>query len=213
MNLRIIGDVHGKYTQYKQLLTGCNTSIQLGDMGYVYPAHLINKMKTGRHYFFKGNHDNYHADCSRDIGDFGEIFHAFCMRGAFSVDKKKRLTLEKSKMWPKTWFEEEQMSQEVMERCLALYEEFKPRIVVTHTCPDFVARDIGSPGALRYFGFDPATFQTRTQQFFGVCYKIHQPKLWVFGHFHKSWHKVYDNTTFRCLKELESLDIETSDYV
>ena len=38
-------------------------------------------------------------------------------------------------------------------------------------------------------------------------FEKHQPKLWFFGHHHKSWTMMIDGTQFRCLNELEVYDI------
>ena len=208
--LTVIGDVHGKFDSYINLTTKHKHTFQLGDLGFDYTP--LNKVDPTYHKFIRGNHDNVDTvyDYPHYIGDWGTKrvgdVQFYCIGGAFSVDWKGRVYHE-HQTGRKCWWPEEQLSRQSMERALQDYKKSKPSIVITHTCPDSIARKVGSPGALRSFGFDPDTFTTNTQQLLQACYDCWQPDLWIFGHFHKSWKHSERGTTFRCLKELETYTI------
>jgi hypothetical protein len=51
-------------------------------------------------------------------------------------------------------------------------------------------------------------FQSQTRQAFQSMFKLRQPGLWIFGHWHASFDRVLDGTRFICLAELEYRDIE-----
>ena len=58
---------------------------------------------------------------------------------------------------------------------LALYERTKPRIVLTHDCPLEVTKEMG----LR-------VIPSRTSQLLSAMFAIHQPSMWLFGHYHNN---------------------------
>jgi len=68
--IRIIGDVHGLMSQYLDLISPVEYSVQLGDMGLDYSeiAHLGKS-----HVFIPGNHDNYNHLPDFSLRDFGEL--------------------------------------------------------------------------------------------------------------------------------------------
>ncbi len=179
----IIGDVHGKIDEYKQIIKEKNPdfSLQVGDMGFDYSRLSV----SAQHRFVGGNHDNYKKIHPRMLGDFGTWQNIFYIRGAFSIDKAYRIV-------GKSWFSEEELDYETCENAIQAYNEVRPNIVVTHTAPLSVIINMG---------FMP--LKTRTAQMLDVCLSLHQPVQWIFGHFHKSWVKKIENTTFRCLDELE----------
>ena len=80
--------------------------------------------------------------------------------------------------------------------------------MITHTCPQEIAKLIGRPGALRNFGFNPETFTTNTQLALQSCFEAHQPKLWIYGHFHQDIAFEYKGTLFVCLDEFQSMDFD-----
>lgn len=89
----LIGDVHGKFDRYGEILTGLPCSIQLGDMGIGFGLDdLFPKADPTKHRFLRGNHDNPEL-CRRHpnyLGDFGFEFGIFFISGAFSVDRHLR---------------------------------------------------------------------------------------------------------------------------
>ena len=216
---RIIGDVHGHISEgqactlprnkgkyYLDLIKDCEYSLQLGDMGFDYSP--LMGLDFGRHCFIGGNHDNYDVteDIPNYVKDFGKLnmggIEVFYCRGAFSIDKEDRLRI-KHKCW---WAEEELTYAEGL-RALASYERAKPKIMVTHDCPIQIARLIGNPQVLRNYGFNPTTFNTSTQQLLQAMFEIHQPDLWVFGHFHQNWQEEVNGTKFICVDELNYITL------
>lgn len=126
------------------------------------------------------------------------------VEGAFSIDIAYRL-LEYSKNQIKSWWPQEELSFEEMNKCLRLYKKVKPDIVVTHTCPTSIEEIIGNPRTLQMYGLDG--YISRTHELLQAMLDIHRPAVWAFGHFHKSWSKNIRGTEFRCLSELEAFKL------
>jgi hypothetical protein len=207
MNIRIIGDVHGHTDKYLSIIKGVDYSVQLGDFNFNYECF---KGVDLCHALIAGNHDNYDLvdTCPNYLGDFGLVqlgpFEFFFVRGAYSIDedwrRKHQLITGQKVLW-----ENEQLSAKQMEECLQAYKQIKPDIVLSHTCPSFVAKDVGSAGALKYFG-KGEDFTTNTQLLLEHMWNAHQPKVWCHGHFHRNWWKQYDSTRFYCIGECDWLD-------
>ena len=70
-NLRIIGDVHGKYEPYHRLLRKTKFTIQVGDFGFDYST--LTTVDSKHHRILGGNHDNYDKieKCPHYLGDYG----------------------------------------------------------------------------------------------------------------------------------------------
>lgn len=181
--MRFIGDVHGNIDQYLKLLD-CKESVQVGDMGFDYsliPA-------SSDHKFIMGNHDNYEAGHINCLGDYGLHKDIFFVRGAFSVDKHcRREGID--------WFSQEELSYRKMCEAIVWFEKIKPEYVVSHDCPQFLANNL--------WGYESSA----TRKMLGAMYEIHQPKVWVFGHHHKSIDQVVGKTRFICLPELHYIDL------
>lgn len=210
MKIRFIGDVHGKFKGYSRLIYDAPYSIQVGDMGvgfkkYNRDSDLVwdtnppfDKMSDGKHLFIRGNHDNPGV-CLRHkywIPDGSLIDGVFCVGGATSIDKAWRTK-------DIDWWEDEEVSQDELEKILQVYSELKPEIVVTHECPESIANQILA-------AFNKVKFNdfSRTRQTLERMYYVHQPKIWIFGHWHQSLNFMDGTTNFICLNELEHLDLE-----
>lgn len=208
--MRIIGDVHGKIQAYTTIAKGAKNSVQLGDMGFDYT--LVSKLHPGHHCFLGGNHDNYDIikNCDNALGNYGlEDFGGlkfFYIRGAFSVDKAFRLQYDKKHMC-KSWWKEEELTEEQMQDAFDYYKICKPKIVITHSCPQFITDIMVSREGLKFFGIDPVTHIDKTMHFLAKCFDVHEPELWLFGHMHRSWKRKINSTTFQCLDELEYIDL------
>ena len=57
IDLRLIGDIHGKYDHYLNLVKDCQYTLQVGDLGFDYEP--IFHLDPEKHRFIGGNHDNY----------------------------------------------------------------------------------------------------------------------------------------------------------
>lgn len=203
----LIGDVHGLFFDYKAKIRrlGVKTSLQLGDFGLGFPNsfdHFDMSDIKGTHKFIRGNHDNP-AICRKDeyyAGDFGTIEgdfvnglydKLFFISGAWSIDKAYRVE-------GKTWWEEEQLSQEELCEAVNKYNEDKPEIVVSHDCPTIVLQNL----------YPSRLIPTRTSQAMDVMFLTRKPQFWIFAHHHQSWRKNIDGCTFICLDELEVLNLD-----
>lgn len=206
----LIGDVHGKYDQYKRIMAHCTGSIQVGDMGYgfrrlggfrdgqarINPPHA--KMVAGNHRCIRGNHDNpgvckTQRQCIPDGTIEGDVMF---IGGAQSVDREWRI--EGYDWWP-----DEELSQSELDALVAKYVEVRPRVMITHDCPEEIAICMAAVS-----GRKKLDFVSRTRLAFQRMISAHQPKLWVFGHWHHSFDQVSQGTRWICLNELEARDID-----
>lgn len=199
-----IGDIHGLFYEYKTLIAKMNESIQLGDFGIGFPKiHQMDKEDTHalytwcqvptQHRFIRGNHDNplVCKDSLNYLGDFGIYKNIFYISGAWSIDQEWRTP-------GVSWWEGEQLSPKECYDCYDKYIECKPEIVVSHECP---------LSLVSMMGFNPP-YPSRTNQLLEMMFKAHQPKWWLFGHFHQSWDKIILGTHFKCLNSLEIFELK-----
>lgn len=217
--LKIVGDVHSWITKgphgkpsYTDITQGCDYSIQLGDMSFDYT--ILKGIDPDNHKFFPGNHDNFdtidkspHYTGARwGQWTLNNIPFFFCGCG-FSLDWKSRLQHQYA-TGEKIWWEEEQLSYTESHQCWEAYKALKPKLVITHEAPRSIANILSDPSVLRNFGYDPDTFTTSTSELLQSMFEDHQPEMWIFGHYHKSWNQEVNRTWFRCLDELEHIDLE-----
>ena len=193
--IRIIGDCHGKFKQYRALTRNVEHSLQLGDFGFrgEHERHL--KYRDSEHHrILFGNHDCYDfLYGAHSMGNFGTFHGIFCIRGAYSIDQAMRTE-------GVSWWRNEQLTYAEMLEALDAYTEAKPDVVVTHDCPDFLYPEMG---------YLPEKLD-KTPQFLTNVWEAHQPKQWFYGHHHRSSTRRFGRTEFICLDELEYLDIEVT---
>ncbi len=202
--ITIIGDVHGKLSEYRKLTEKYKYTVQVGDMGFRYEQ--LNEVDPDFHRFFGGNHENYdhYPTMRHSLGEFGAFelngVKFFFVRGAFSIDVGFRLP-------GIDWWPQEELTIPQCGKCLNLYQQIKPDLVLTHDAPLAITEMIGNPKVLEMFGFDPDTFSTNTQTLLQCMLESHQPSKWFFGHHHKSIQIKYKGVEFQCLNELETADV------
>lgn len=186
--MRLIGDVHGKHDRYLPLISGVKESIQVGDFGFKYD--VLNQVDSVNHRILAGNHDNHDLwpTYPHFLGNYGNWRNWYYVRGGRSVDKELRT--ENINYWP-----QEELS--LREMCSAAddYAKARPEFVVTHECPAFLIAPFGNKG------------YSVTAQFLQRLFDIHRPKIWVFGHHHRSFTQYFGETKFICLNELETVDV------
>lgn len=204
MKMTFIGDVHGHMDRYEKLLRGfVEPTFQVGDMGvgfrdkgdWITTANL-----RDIDFWIHGNHDCPDL-CVKEKGYLGRYGvtpgGVFFMSGGFSVDAFYR----KSGI---DWWFNEQLNLGELSEVLDLYKQTKPDIVCTHDCPrslyPFMLRKIGKS--------DGPLFENATSHALEAMLSYHQPKVWVFGHWHVSIDEVIGNTRFICLNELEPVTLE-----
>lgn len=205
MKLTLIGDIHGKFQEYYYPIISRldkKRSIQVGDMGLGFPSTKDEVFTPPRqHKFIRGNHDNPEV-CRKHpnyLGDFGYIekWDLFYVSGAWSIDRKYRIE-------GSTWWSEEELGMKDSNDALKLYMESKPRIMITHDCPE-----IAKINTLTHIhGENPNNIPTRTNQLFQAMFEFHKPSYWFFGHYHVSHLFQIHNTQFRCLGEGEEAEID-----
>jgi len=193
--ITLIGDVHGKYEKYHRILSRQDENpytLQIGDFGFKYDT--LKNVDSTRHMILPGNHDNYDIcyNYSHFMGDYGYTslnkIEFFYYRGAYSIDRQYRTV-------GIDWWEEEQVTIDQFMKARELYRKVKPNIVITHDCPQTIAAMMLKP--------DQRIYENITSWALNELFHIHQPKIWRFGHHHKSWRMTINGTDFRCLNELE----------
>lgn len=193
-DLLLIGDVHGKINSYWKIIQKHKKrSIQLGDFGFKkeHEWHLEN-LDSDLHKVCFGNHDDpSFLNSPHSLGDYSflEEYSLMSIRGAFSIDKITRT--EGLDWWPN-----EEMSYGELSNCVDFYAEKKPKIVVSHSCPEEIRKEL--------FGIFEKSITSNAMQ---IMLSLHKPDLWVFGHHHLYKNRTINGTKFICLPELETLMI------
>jgi hypothetical protein len=204
----LIGDIHGKWEEYANKLEihMPERSVQLGDFGIGFHGEDLARLENvqyamdnfgGDNRYIRGNHDNPQA-CLEDprwIHDatFEEDTGIFYLGGAWSIDHGLRQEGD-------NWWADEELSMDALYKAIDVYEAAKPRVVLSHECPE----DIIGYMCPWY----RQEYPSRTRAALGSMWSIHKPDLWVFGHWHTTVTASFDGCQFTCLKELETMMIE-----
>jgi len=216
--VRIIGDIHNDYNEYKKIIDNCEYSIQVGDMGYNYDWIRLN-VDPSKHKFIPGNHESYDEVFELDHlvksktgnQNFGsahfEGLDFFFVRGGFSLDWQIRDLRYKMGMWRQTFFPEEELTESECHQCFEEYKLTKPDIIIAHECPRSISRMVGNDDFLIDFGYNPETFTTRTSELLEAMIKFHPPKQVFFGHYHRNWSHNVGGILFSCVGEHQYIDI------
>jgi Icc-related predicted phosphoesterase len=214
---RIIGDIHGKIYDYRSyaLVTGIRgrqivqpeRSIQVGDFGigffssFWHEKEIEWQKEHPQHRFIRGNHDDP-VKCfempgwiSDGMTEDGVMY----VGGAWSIDHAWRTP-------GKDWWPDEELSYEQLENMIDIYRDYKPRVMITHDCPTSVAWEMFLSKGLGLG--DNRQIKTRTGEALQAMFEMHQPELWVFGHWHNTRKQEINGTTFQCLGELDHIDVE-----
>jgi predicted phosphodiesterase len=192
----VIGDIHGKYKRYHEIIREKDRhpyTLQLGDFGFKYDT--LNNVDSTKHLILPGNHDNYDRcyNYPHFLGDYGYTslnkVEFFYYRGAYSIDRQYRtIGID--------WWSQEQVTIDEFMKAREYYRSIKPEVMITHDCPETIA-SIMLDGKGRLY-------QNTTNWALQELWNIHEPKLWLFGHWHQSRTIQYGKTKFVCLDELET---------
>jgi len=210
--VRIIGDVHGKRWQYRQLVNNSphQHSIQIGDLDFDYS--WMGFADPKRHKVIAGNHDNYATlepgdnkfimQTDHFLGDFGiyavpEYREVFFVRGGRSIDYKYR-TLGVD------LFHEEELSLAQSYEAFELYKKTEPRVVLSHECPTSIINLVSPNGRWEGKPIVPSNTANLLQHMLDAW----KPLLWIFGHHHRHLNTMVGRTNFICLPELGYIDLE-----
>jgi len=201
--LKVIGDVHGQMEPYIHLASQAEYSICVGDIGFLDEYKQLSQLDPSKHRFVAGNHDDYHNLPPHSLGDFGvhtvpNFGDIFFVRGAFSIDVDYRTP-------GVNWWPEEELNMVQMEACLKLYQEVKPDFVITHDAPLSIISCMGLPKLGPHFKLG----NQRTPRLLDMLWNFHEPKTWVYGHFHRNWSETVRGTEFRCLDILAYMDFDS----
>lgn len=206
MSITVIGDVHGYTKSYQKWLLDNldpdHRSVQIGDMGLGFagvglPAPGMPTLGPG-HKFFRGNHDS--PDKCRQhpnyLGDYGYLAEdkIFWVAGAFSIDRAYRTEGQ-------TWWADEELSYNELDKVIDLYVQYKPRFVLSHEAPAKAAEVLLASLIGPYFNAKRDCANSRTAQALEAMMMLHQPEKWIFGHYHvdKTFHAPRYTTEFICL--------------
>jgi len=208
MKTRFIGDVHGKLFDYMNLIDNptnpCTRSIQVGDFGfgfdqrkeYVAELNRFTNRPNHNHRFIRGNHDDP-AVCkarSNYISDGHTEDDIMFIGGANSIDRATRV--EGVSWWP-----DEELSYSELSDIQVKYNDFKPRVMVTHECPESVVGHM-------FDWYAKKQFKSVTRQAFDMMWQYHKPDIWIFGHWHADRDVNIMGTRFICLNELSFIDLD-----
>lgn len=191
-NLLIIGDVHGKINDYWKIINKHKIpSIQVGDFGFKKEHEwFLKNVDFNKNQINFGNHDDYtflNEQHSLSNYSYAHESKIMTVRGAYSIDRGYRIeNLD--------WWANEELNYEEMLNAIDFYNLNKPKIMITHDCPDY---------ARRYL-FDIRD-KSITSNGLQAMFENHQPDIWIFGHHHKSRNQTINGTRFICLGELETL--------
>lgn len=192
--LRLIGDIHGDLHEIYSLIQTMydyDLTIQLGDFGIGFGAEdYLPDLNPEFVRILQGNHDNPSLikQFPNDLGRFGVFdfygYKIFFVAGAQSIDEYIR----KPQI---NWWHNEQLGFKEQNDCLDLWEEVCESIdlVISHDCPLDVTRWI-----LRQEPRGSATGRLLQEMF-----KIHEPPLWIFAHYHINFKCKMNKTEFKCL--------------
>lgn len=172
-----VGDVHDEVPKYLQETEGLDRVIQVGD--FLCGKTFFERYIPEHHRFIHGNHDDV-RQYSRmpQFIDPGTFCHGvFCIGGSDHSPRHRK-----------------PMDLPNLDFIRAAYKEYLPEYVCSHTCPSVC-------GDLMTFG---GYIEMPMETFLGELFMIHHPKLWVFGHWHKSWRRVINGTQFVCLNQVET---------
>ena len=200
-NLRVIGDVHGLYSKYLDLIKKSEYSVQLGDFGFNYDC--LKNIDPVKHKIIGGNHDNYDklVKIPHYTGNWSYFKHKnlsiFTIRGGYSLDKKMRIPFV-------SWWPNEELNSNESIKVLENYCKHKPDIVLSHEAPTEIVDLLYN----KYW--ISSSFHSYTSKLLSFCLKHCKPQLWVFGHYHrKFWTKLENSSTIYCgLGQLDILDID-----
>jgi hypothetical protein len=229
--LIFVGDVHGKTKQLEQYLWSPERIgkrvFQLGDMGIGFKGVTLREFSPKYFLWIRGNHDapdwcRQHPNYAGDYGYLPED-KLFFLGGAWSIDWKWRVE-------GISWWHDEELSIEELNKAHQIYIDSKPEIVATHEAPTAAALEMLNNLVLakrteagytdstlakgedyEYYKAKLGCANTRTSQALQQMFEIHQPKHWVFGHYHVRKDFTINGTQFHCLPELDTLEINNAD--
>lgn len=212
----IIGDVHGKFQEYYNIVKNKEYSLQVGDFGFDKTWQQLNYsgLNHDNHKIIPGNHCSYDTclESKYCLGNYGMFIlnniSFFFIRGGLSIDRVYRVG-EELVGGPKTWWSQEELNLSQMLDCIDIYKKAKPDIVISHVpAAQFSNVILGnkSDTILQKFKFHKG-FKENHQLLGDELLKIHKPKIWCSGHMHSSYQGIVNDVKIVALKELETFEL------
>lgn len=207
MLTRFVGDIHGKVSTYIDVTKGFDgNTVQVGDftIGFwdqKWHDRVNEYHASGQHKFIRGNHDHPER-CKEMVGwipDGTVNGDVMFIGGAWSIDHMTRTP-------GIDWWRDEELSYQELGTLIDVYDQVKPRVMVTHDCPTlasyymFVRAGETLAGRVQYL--------TRTGEALQAMFELHQPEYWIFGHWHDTKNMEINGTKFQCLGECDYMDLE-----
>lgn len=195
--LVFIGDVHGKFDQLLSILNeykDADRVYQVGDFGVGFPDTMITPVFPPNFRFIRGNHDNPFEARLHDnfLGEYGvDEFGVGYLGGAWSIDHEFRTP------GVDFWYNEE-LGVRDLEEAVDYLTEQMPLLMITHCAPDVF-------GGQLVWGM---LYPTKTTDALNALYEKHKPDTWICGHYHKPVDARIGAVRFKCLNELEVLELE-----
>lgn len=218
MKYTFYGDIHGGMNDFIFALRANSESdkhIQVGDFGFGFLRQssekklerIMDEFPNMR--MIRGNHDDpalakqhpkFITDGHTEITPEGvKIMY---VGGAWSIDHAFRTP-------GLSWWPDEELSNEEFKKVEEIYGDFKPDIMVTHDCPQYISTSLFIQTGLAMYGGAAKVFKTRTAQMFEHFHlNVHKPKVWLFGHWHHDETALIDGTQFVCAGEFSSVTVD-----
>lgn len=232
MRVLIVGDVHGQHERLAAMLArdrsahGVAAAIQVGDYGfdkgmvrrhpsYAVPVHVIDGNHEDHGWLQWAldakadtrwrTHLNLHYQPRPSVARVGNTTVGF-IGGALHVDRPQQHNRDAGLP--------NYILRRQADRAITLFNEARPELVVTHSCPSRIGIGLSGPlelmgGVIDHVvsaGFDPGPREdcgeaelTRVWQ--GLDYR---PRAWVFGHHHRLHAMSIDGTLFVCVGDVDA---------
>jgi len=201
---RLVGDIHGHFRRYLEIIQDAERSIQVGDFGVGFLGHedfdagVAEWQKANpNHRFARGNHDNPEV-CKNMPGwipDGTVLDNVMVIGGAHSVEWDRVRRTPYVDWWP-----EEELSWEAFDHIRAVYMAVKPDVLITHDFPEECARSM--------FGFYTDRNQSRQRAMLQELFDIRRPDLIVGGHWHEPRDMEVRGVRCICLNINQHIDID-----
>lgn len=190
--ITFVGDVHGKFSEFRNILRKYNNVVQLGDLGIGFG--ILSTIEDKPFRFIHGNHDN--PDICKEmpqfLGRYGYNGEFFFVSGAFSIDRSQRII-------GRDWWENEELSYPEATNVISLVRPARPNIIISHDCPLGIYPHVSS-----HHIEDTPSLTSRMLQ---IVFEQWQPEYWLFGHHHVTKHIRAEGTKFICIGELDTYSL------
>lgn len=192
MKINCLGDIHGNLDN----ITLLPNTIQLGDYNLFGYDIIFTNDGTGYYkhypefpiYFIDGNHDN-HLILKHNSDDIQKVHdNVFYIPRGFISGKTMFIgggdSIDKSMRTPgDDWFPEESFSWEQQNRILSNVSDIE--VILSHDCPYSYIKQMQNN-----------IFKSNSQLFLDAVFDHFKPKMWIFGHYHRSYDIVLNDCRF-----------------